>query len=89
MAATPSESEMWELYGFCDACVSGDGEFEHVCTRTPEERGVASAHHAETVEIMLTRGAGRHRRADGTWMTVLRGRGDPEWPAGDGFDAEG
>lgn len=75
----------WERYGYCCACFGCDGHF-HICDRTEEERAESRRKHDEAVSAALTWGPGRHMLSDGSWITVQRGPGDPEYPKGDGFD---
>lgn len=82
---TADDIDAWERYGYCCACWGCD-DHPHVCDRSAQERLAARREHDETLIIALTRGPGRHRRANGSEIVVQRGPGDPEWPKYDGFD---
>jgi hypothetical protein len=70
----------------CGACL-GCPDCEHICDRGEEERAERIRRHDESVEAALN-GPGRHQLSDGSWVTVYRGPGDPDYPKGDGFDGK-
>ncbi|ORW70374.1 hypothetical protein [Mycobacterium saskatchewanense] len=77
--------EQWDnlsccvCYG-CETC-------EHSCHLTDDERVERIRLHDEALEAAL-KGPGRHQLSDGSWVTVRRGQGDPQYLKGDGFDDE-
>jgi hypothetical protein len=70
---TDGEIDAWERFGYCCACL-GCEDHTHVCDRTDEERAQVLREHDEAIAIMLTKGAGRHQRSDGTYWGRPNGR---------------